>query len=444
MENRESETVEFKKSTSELKQGIISLSSMLNKSGSGILYFGVLNDSTIIGQQIGKDTTHDISVEIKNHIKPEVIPIVELLNFSDKQIIKVSVVGDKKPYSAYGRYYIRSDDEDLLMSNEVLEQFFKDDSIDYSKWENTITEWTIEDIDEERLIKYFNEANECGRLNYVYKDSVDALTKLGLFKNNHLNNAGYYLFSKNKPLKLKLAVFNTDDRLSFSDIKLFEGNIFDCIEEGIRYISERMRWNAKIVGTKRIESPEIPLEAIREIVVNSFAHMKVSPAILNEIYLTPTKIKISNPGNIAKNIDPIEFAAGKQSPILRNPLIDMTLYKNNTIDSFATGFERTFKLCKEAGIKWEYENTKTSFSFTFIRSNDTTNDTTNDTIKNRQNDIINLIKKAPSITRKEIAQKLNISEPTVARDLKMLQEIGVIKRNGSNKTGHWKILENGK
>ena len=209
MENRESETVEFKKSTSELKQGIISLSSMLNKSGSGVLYFGVLNDSTVMGQQIGKDTTHDISVEVKCHIKPEVIPIVELINIGDKQIIKVSVAGDKKPYSAYGRYYIRSDDEDILMSNEVLEQFFKDDSIDYSKWENAITEWTIDDIDEERLIKYFNEANECGRLNYVYKDSIDALTKLGLYKNNHLNNAGYYLFSKNKPLKLKLAVFNT-------------------------------------------------------------------------------------------------------------------------------------------------------------------------------------------------------------------------------------------
>ena len=237
MEKRESETTEFKKSTLELKQGIISLASMLNKSGKGVLYFGILNDSTIVGQQIGKDTTHDISVEIKNHIKPEVIPTIELSNTNDKQIIKVSVIGDKKPYSAYGRYYIRSDDEDLLMSNETLEQFFKDESIDYSKWENALTEWTIDDIDEERLIKYFNEANECGRLNYVYKDSKDALTKLGLLKGEYLNNAGYYLFSKNKPLKLKLAVFNTDERLSFSDIKLFEGNIFDCIEEGIRDIS---------------------------------------------------------------------------------------------------------------------------------------------------------------------------------------------------------------
>ena len=71
---------------------------------------------------------------------------------------------------------------------------------------------------------------------------------------------------------------------------------------------------------------------------------------------------------------------------------------------------------------------------------DTINDTTNDTIKNRQNEIIGLIKKVPSITRKEIAQTLNISEPTVARDLKLLQEIGIIRRNGSNKTGYWEAI----
>ena len=43
----ENETLEFKKSISELKEGIISLSSMLNKSGYGILYFGVKNDGLV-------------------------------------------------------------------------------------------------------------------------------------------------------------------------------------------------------------------------------------------------------------------------------------------------------------------------------------------------------------------------------------------------------------
>ena len=37
----ENEILEFKKSTSELNDGVISLSSMLNKHSEGTLYFGV-------------------------------------------------------------------------------------------------------------------------------------------------------------------------------------------------------------------------------------------------------------------------------------------------------------------------------------------------------------------------------------------------------------------
>ena len=71
-------------------------------------------------------------------------------------------------------------------------------------------------------------------------------------------------------------------------------------------------------------------------------------------------------------------------------------------------------------------------------------DTINGTTKNHQNEIIGLIKKVLSITRKEIAQTLNISEPTVVRDLKLLQQIGIIKRNESNKTGYWEALDHDK
>ena len=41
---KETELIEFKKSTGELKEGVISLASMLNKNGGGTLYFGVKND----------------------------------------------------------------------------------------------------------------------------------------------------------------------------------------------------------------------------------------------------------------------------------------------------------------------------------------------------------------------------------------------------------------
>ena len=74
METRESEVIEFKKTTSELKEGVISLTSMLNKHKYGTLYFGVKNDGSIFGQQIGKTTTSDVSKAIKNNLKPRITP----------------------------------------------------------------------------------------------------------------------------------------------------------------------------------------------------------------------------------------------------------------------------------------------------------------------------------------------------------------------------------
>ena len=52
----EDEMTELKKSTSELKEAIISIVSILNKHQKGTLYFGIKNDGTILGQEIGEDT----------------------------------------------------------------------------------------------------------------------------------------------------------------------------------------------------------------------------------------------------------------------------------------------------------------------------------------------------------------------------------------------------
>lgn len=47
---KESELIEFKKSTSESKEGIISIASILNKHKKGTLYFGVKDNGDVVGQ----------------------------------------------------------------------------------------------------------------------------------------------------------------------------------------------------------------------------------------------------------------------------------------------------------------------------------------------------------------------------------------------------------
>ena len=73
-EMRESETVELKKSLAELKEGIVSVTAILNKHGMGELWFGVKHDGTAAGLDVGEKTLRDLSQSIAAHIEPKIYP----------------------------------------------------------------------------------------------------------------------------------------------------------------------------------------------------------------------------------------------------------------------------------------------------------------------------------------------------------------------------------
>ncbi|MDR3263546.1 MAG: ATP-binding protein [Clostridiales bacterium] len=79
----ETENAEYKASTGELKEGIISMGSMLNKHKGGLLYFGVKNDGFVIGQQIGDATLRDISRTVNQNMKPVPLFVITALKTDD-------------------------------------------------------------------------------------------------------------------------------------------------------------------------------------------------------------------------------------------------------------------------------------------------------------------------------------------------------------------------
>lgn len=68
------------------------------------------------------------------------------------------------------------------------------------------------------------------------------------------------------------------------------------------------------------------------------------------------------------------------------------------------------------------------------------NGTVNDT-RGTVNDTVKLIRKNPKITLVELAKAISKSRRTVARQVKQLQEEGVIRRVGSDKTGYWEVIQ---
>lgn len=430
---REDELKEYKKSTSELNEGLISIGAMLNKEGHGKVFFGIKNNGDVVGQQISENTLRDISRKISESIKPTIYPsIYELSDMPG--VIAVEFNGNDRPYSVNGKFYIRSFDEDKQMDiNELLKELNHIDKTN-STWEKLDSDETIDDVDEDLLKNYIQKANECGRIKESYTNAKEVMKKLGLYNGKNINNAGKILFSKNKPLVLQLAVFTSDEMLSYIDVNRVNGNLFELSKKGEEYIREHINYSAHIDDLKRVEEPEIPLEAIREIVMNSFCHSSYDLSINNKIYLTPTRVVVFNPGQFPSGYTPNDFAYNGVNSVLRNPLITQILYYSNDIEAWGTGFKRVYKTCKEKNIQSAYSMNNQGFSFTFFRKG------IKDKSVSVEDMVYSIIASNPNITLSEIASLIKKTPRTVQNIINKLKDSGKIKRVGGNKNGYWSIF----
>ena len=231
----ESETLEFKKSTSELKEGLCSICSILNKHGAGTLYFGVNRKGEVIGQQISEETLRDISKSIAEFIKPTIVPTIVKLLVDDKQYVKVDFYGLEKPYSYNGKYYIRSADEDRLISTSNLKKILRNE-LDRNLWEVEYTNTKVNDVDKNAIKTLHKEAIKNKRLPNEKINDKSFVKKLNLINNSVLNNAGRVLFANDKPVTLKMAVFATDEKLTFIEQQIIKDNIYNLLAEAENFI----------------------------------------------------------------------------------------------------------------------------------------------------------------------------------------------------------------
>jgi len=121
---KETETTEFKKSTAELKSGVVSISAILNKHGKGELYFGIKDDGTVVGQTIGRNTIKDVTQTIVDNIEPKIYPEITVKKVKGKECVLVEFHGSHTPYFAYARAYMRVGESDKQMTaREIKRQF---------------------------------------------------------------------------------------------------------------------------------------------------------------------------------------------------------------------------------------------------------------------------------------------------------------------------------
>lgn len=456
----ETEVLEFKTSTAEIPAALDSIVAILNKHGKGTLYFGIKNNGKVVGQQMGESTIRDVTRAISEHIEPKIYPSVTKVIIEGKECIRVEFEGEDVPYLSNGRAYMRVGDEDRKLSQKEMKNFIlKSTNLD-TKWENGVTEYSFEEIDEELLKKCIKQGNESKRINYEYTNKRDILNRLGLVsEDGKLLNAGNALFGKNANIVLKMAIFATDTKLTFLDISRKTGNILELSNIGETYIKEHIKWtvNFKTGRLERMEIPEIPIDSIREAIMNALCHKSMISNQDTEIAIYKNRIEIYNPGQFPDDYTPEDYIEGSGKSILRNKLIGQTLFLSHEVETFGTGIKRIYEECKKNDVKVEFRQDKLGFTVIFYRKtneeledvaiktpeeillNKSANGTENGTKNGTENVIINILKLTPDITQNEISKQTSIPLRTVKRIIQQLKEKDIIERVGSDRKGYWKI-----
>ena len=147
----------------------------------------------------------------------------------------------------------------------------------------------------------------------------------------------------------------------------------------------------------------------------------------------------------------------------RNKITVEILDKLDAIENYASGVRRIFKDYIGFDKQPEYSISDNGIIVTLYNmnynekendginepQNEVINDGINDginvgkkmNITERRNIILKLIKENEKISAKQMIEKINVSRPTIERDLKELKEENKIEYVGSRKSGKWIIKE---
>lgn len=241
-----------------------------------------------------------------------------------------------------------------------------------------------------------------------------------------------------------MAIFTTDTKTTFIDIDKVAGNIFDLIKIGQEYIRKNIIWNVKITD-KREEYPEIPLDSIREAIINSYAHRLYQDPKGTEISIFKNKVEIYNPGTFPEQYTPEDYIQNRAHSVFRNPIIANILYKSNDTETYSSGIRRIYEECTANQVKVEFRKEKIGFTIIFYRKNYekeneiTKNVGVNVGVNSTQRKILELIEQNQNITQKKIASKLKTTVRTIERNINVLKEKEILQRVGTDKVGYWEI-----
>lgn len=495
----ESRTLELKKSTGELKDGMHSACAFLNSDG-GWLIFGVAPKSLkIVGQEVTDKTQQEIAqalagLEPAVNVRPEYVDVPERPGHKVIAMHFDGWVWGERPHTFHGCPYYKVESTTKVMPHDMYDERIRAHQPKAYAWENMTGEGvTLADMDEGKIRNGIRRGIDGGRIPEIALTEPihDILAKWKLLKNGIPTNGAVLLFSKNideyPNFRLRMARFVGTDKNMFRDNQRAEGNFFELLQAGIDFCFKHLSLSGRITNKslEREEHLEVPIDALREALINALCHrwweqhnLTISLAIYDD------RIEIASPGQFPRQITPENIKEPHES-FPHNLNVAETLFRMTYLENWGSGAKRIIDACRAQNVEEPTWSDNGGFiTVTFKRPEQNSSDSeqiqnlggnsapstpqappkvapsnletdvsaiestiesaiekllssTDFANSSTEQKIIKLLRLDSSLTLDKLYPLLKMSRKGVQKAIDRLKESGKLSREGSTKSGKW-------
>jgi ATP-dependent DNA helicase RecG len=358
----EGTTLEFKRTTGELKEGMHTLCAFLNGSG-GTLLFGARPDGAIEGQVVSDQTLRDVA-QAADRFEPPAHPSIHRVRIgAGRAVIAVAVDGGQadRPFTYEGRAYERVGSTTRRMPQARYERLLVERGHAKRRWENLPAEGlALKDLDRREILRTRELAIQQNRISPdTRRDIGEILDRLGLRIDGVFTQAALMLYGKRflpdyPQCLLKMGRFRgTEITGEIVDNRQENMNAFAVVREGMEFLRRTMPLGARFPTGQifREDRFPIPLDALREILLNAVMHRDYSHySGYVAIVVFDDRIEIRSYGRLPAGIT-VRQLSGQHDSEPTNPLIAGAFHRTGAVEVWGRGTNRVIAICRKHGAR---------------------------------------------------------------------------------------------
>ena len=354
----ENQTVEFKTAC---KPQIVGqqVCAFLNSQG-GYVVCGVGDRGKIVGASEPGGASA-LEATLTRELEPKAFISVEEHEIQGKRVLVIEVpAGKDVPYAFKDQVFVREGDRTTRASIMRIKDMVMRRQAEPERWERRLSTADIErDVASDEVATLVQTARENRRLQLRHAKDVQAvLQDISVARYGRLTNAGDVLFTtapdtRHPQVRVRAVCFTSDKTdNTYRDMKALSGPLMRVLEEAYTFIVRNTATVSKFSKGRldRQDEPLYPSDAIREGLVNAFAHRDYADykgGVTIQVY--PKRLEIWNSGSLPEGITPETLAKGHLS-VLRNPDIAHVLYLRGTMEKIGRGSLLILKTCRDIGL----------------------------------------------------------------------------------------------